>query len=67
VQLGLDGSTVIGRAYQALISADGILPGSIANNQLLIINLALVPSGQLVNSLAVLSLTMYKRKRQIKL
>ena len=34
----------------ASYSADGILPGSSANNQLLIINLASVPGGQLVNS-----------------
>jgi hypothetical protein len=35
---------------QASYSADGILPGSNSNNQLLIINLASVPGGQLVNS-----------------
>ena len=35
---------------QALVSADGILPGSSSKLRLLIINLASVPGGQLVNS-----------------
>jgi hypothetical protein len=35
---------------QALISADGILPGSSSKPRLLVINLASVPGGQLVNS-----------------
>jgi hypothetical protein len=35
---------------QALVSADGILPGSSFKLRLLVINLASVPGGQLVNS-----------------
>ena len=35
---------------QALVSADGILPGISCKLQLLFINLASVPGGQLVNS-----------------
>ena len=35
---------------QALVSADGILPGSSSKLRLLVINLASVPGGQLVNS-----------------
>jgi len=35
---------------QALVSADGILPVIISKLQLLFINLASVPGGQLVNS-----------------
>ena len=35
---------------QALVSADGILPGSISKLRLLVINLASVPGRQLVNS-----------------
>jgi len=35
---------------QALYSADGILPGSSSKHRLLVINLASVPGGQLVNS-----------------
>jgi hypothetical protein len=35
---------------QALVLADGILPGSSSKLRLLVINLALVPGGQLVNS-----------------
>jgi len=35
---------------QALVSADGILPGISSKLQLLFINLASVPGGQLVNS-----------------
>jgi hypothetical protein len=34
---------------QALVSADGILPGSSSKLRLLVINLASVPGGQLVN------------------
>jgi len=35
---------------QALVSADGILPGISSKLRLLVINLASVPGGQLVNS-----------------
>ncbi|MBL0202170.1 MAG: hypothetical protein IPP81_19040 [Chitinophagaceae bacterium] len=35
---------------QALVSADGILPGFVGQLRLLVINLASAPSGQLVNS-----------------
>ena len=35
---------------QALVSADGILPGSSSKLRLLVINLASVPGRQLVNS-----------------
>jgi hypothetical protein len=35
---------------QALVSADGILPGRSSKLQLLVINLASVPGGQLANS-----------------
>ena len=35
---------------QALVPADGILPGSNSKLRLLVINLASVPGGQLVNS-----------------
>lgn len=35
---------------QALVSADGILPGSRSKLRLLVLNLASVPGGQLVNS-----------------
>ena len=35
---------------QALVSAEGILPGSSSKLRLLVINLAAVPGGQLVNS-----------------
>ena len=35
---------------QALVSADGILPGFSSKHRFLVINLASVPGGQLVNS-----------------
>jgi len=41
---------------QALVSADVILPGSSSKLRLLVINLASVPGGQLVNSPAAQSL-----------
>ena len=51
VQLGLDVEAIIGSVYiQALYSADEILLGSSSKLQLLVINLASVPGGQLVNS-----------------
>jgi len=44
---------------QALVSADGILPGSSSKLWLLVINLASVQGGQLVNSPAAQSLERY--------
>jgi len=44
---------------QALVSADVILPGSSSKLRLLVINLASVPGGQLVNSPTAQSLERY--------
>lgn len=44
---------------QASYSADGILPGSSSKHRLLVINLASVPGGQLVNSPTAQSLDSY--------
>ncbi len=50
VQLGHDVEAIISSAHPALVSADGILPGTSFKLRLLVINLASVPGGQLVNS-----------------
>jgi len=50
VQLGLDVEQSSAVHIQALVSADGILPGSSSKLRVLVINLASVPGGQLVNS-----------------
>jgi len=44
---------------QALVSADGILPGISSKLRLLVINLASVPGGQLVNSPTAFGLISY--------
>jgi len=46
---------------QALVSADVILPGSSSKLRLLVINLASVPGGQLVNSPTAHSLGRYRQ------
>jgi len=48
--IGADGSTIIGSTYPSFISGGRILPGSNSKLRLLVINLASVPGGQLVNS-----------------
>jgi hypothetical protein len=50
VQLGLDVETTSAMHIQALVSADGILPGISSKLQLLFINLTSVPGRQLFNS-----------------
>jgi len=50
VQLGLDVETIISSAYPSFGSGGRILLGSSCKLQLLVINLASIPGGQLVNS-----------------
>jgi hypothetical protein len=47
--IGFHGRTIIGSAYPGFIFDDGILPDSSSKLRLLVINLASVPGGQLVN------------------
>jgi hypothetical protein len=51
---------------QALVSADLILPGSSSKLRLLVINLASVPGGQLVNSPTAQSPERYQSIKQKK-
>ena len=50
---------------QALVSADGILPGSSSKLQLLVINLSSVPGRQLVNSPAAQSLERWLQGKSV--
>jgi hypothetical protein len=64
VQLGLTLKQSSAVHIQALVSADVILPGSSSKLRLLVINLASVPGGQLVNSPTAQSLERYEQKNQ---